>query len=427
MVIEASYTKVKITPPIGLRLGGYAHRLGKPARLVHDDLYARLLMLSSGDAELIIVQMDLLGLYSGDVSLIRRQVSKATGVNEGNVIVVTTHTHSAPETVIPMWPNTLPYSEEEKRLFNEWFNTVVAKVTDAAKTLNGTSRATVSAGVGRARGLCFNRSFKGGVVDEDLPVLMVKWGDGKVVLINYPCHPVCNTDLGFSADYPGVTYDVLLSSGVESMFLTGAAGDIDPVKKGRGYMSHLGYSLANAVTDIINSLKPMGNIIEFRGISIKLPARVVDRERAKVNYEVALKRVIDKGGLPSEPTESIWSDEDYLRLMYSDEEYEVAKLNEAVINSEIDVVRIGDLVMVTLPGEPFIETGLAIKEYARGLGFNFTMITGYTNDYIGYIPTTASFIMGTYEAKLARWSRVTDGAEMMIRESVFSALGELRH
>ncbi|ABW01882.1 hypothetical protein [Caldivirga maquilingensis] len=425
MVIEASYSKVNITPPIGLRLGGYAHRLGKPSNRVHDDLYARLLLLSSGDVEVIIIQMDLLGLYSRDASLIRRSVSKVTGVKEDNVIVASTHTHSAPETIIPMWPNTLPYSGEERVKYNDWFTGVVGKLTEAAGRLNGTERVELSIGAGEVGELCFNRSFKGGLISGESPILMVKFNKGKVALINYPCHPVCNTDLGFSADYPGVTYEVLLSNGVESMFLTGAAGDIDPIKKGRGFMNYLGYSLSSSVIKALNSLKPTAPVISVKGIKVTLPLRTVNREEAELRYEEALRRVKAKGGLPSEPTESIWVDEDYLTLMYSDEEYEVSKDNRSLIETEVNLVRIGDLLMVTIPGEPFIESALTISNAAEGTGFRETMVVGYVNDYVGYIPIKASFIKGTYEARLARWSRVTDEAEGLITRAVESNLREV--
>ncbi len=425
MVIEASYSKVNITPPIGLRLGGYAHRLGKPSNRIHDDLYARLLMMTNGEAEVIIIQVDLLGLYSSDASLIRRSVSKVTGVKEDNIIIASTHTHSAPETVIPMWPNTIPYSEEERAKYSEWFNGMVNKLTEAAGRLNGTERVELRIGVGEASGLCFNRSFKGGLTGSELPILLVKFNGGKVALANYPCHPVCNTDLGISADYPGVAYDVLLSSGVELMFLTGATGDIDPIRKGRGYMNYLGYSLSSSIIEALNSLKPTAPVIEVKGIKVNLPLRTVNQEGARLRYEEALSRVKAKGGLPNEPTESIWADEDYLKLMYSDEEYEVSKDNRRIIEGEVDLVRIGSLLMVTIPGEPFIESALRISNIAENVGFRVTMVVGYANDYVGYIPIKASFIRGTYEARLARWSRVTEDAEGLIIRSVEANLGEI--
>ncbi|MGC8570062.1 hypothetical protein [Caldivirga sp.] len=426
MVVEASYSKVSITPPIGLRLGGYAHRVGKPSSKVHDDLYARLLMISSSDVEIILIQLDLLGLYSNDASLIRRSVSKVTGVKEDKVIVFSTHTHSAPETIIPMWPNTLPYSEREKAEYNNWFTSVVDKLTDVARKLNSTEKAELRIGLGRTEELCFNRSFKGGLVSSELPVLMVNLGKGRVALVNYACHPVCNTDLGFSADYPGVMYESLLSNGIESMFLTGATGDIDPLRKGRGYMSYLGYSLSSSVIEAVRSLKPTAPLIGVQEVKVTLPLRTISHEEAKSRYEEAFRRVMTKGGLPSEPTESIWADEDYLTLMYSDEEYEVSKDNSRFTETEVNLVRIGDLLIVTIPGEPFIESAMAISNVARNMGFKVIMVAGYVNDYVGYIPIKAAFIKRTYEAKLARWSRVTDEAEGLIIKAVESNLQKIK-
>ena len=221
-------------------------------------------------------------------------------------------------------------------------------------------------------------------------------------------------------------YESLLGRGVESIFITGATGDIDPVRKGRGYMGYLGESLASVVVNVLGSLRPIGHTMDVVNIGLRLPARVVDGELARARYEEALKRVIDKGGLPNEPTESIWADEDYLRLMYSDEEYAVSKVSEANIDTEVTLLRLGDLLLVAIPGEPFVETGLAIKSRAVELGFRVTMVAGYVNDYVGYIPTKASFIMNTYEARLARWSRVTEEAEGLVRGEVLNAIKNIK-
>ncbi|MFP3241393.1 MAG: hypothetical protein RXQ94_09710, partial [Caldivirga sp.] len=94
MTLNASFVKVLITPPIGLRLGGFAHRMASPSRFIHGDLYARVLLVGSRMGELVLVQLDLLGLYSSDVELIRGIVSKRLGIKAGDVVVMATHTHS---------------------------------------------------------------------------------------------------------------------------------------------------------------------------------------------------------------------------------------------------------------------------------------------------------------------------------------------
>ena len=79
--------------------------------------------------------------------------------------------------------------------------------------------------------------------------------------------------------------------------------------------------------------------------------------------------------------------------------------------TRIAAVRIGDSTMVFLPGEPFVEIGLAIRKASP---FPFTAVMGYSEDYIGYIPTDRAFENGGYEVKPGRWSRLAPGSEAIV-------------
>ena len=62
-------------------------------------------------------------------------------------------------------------------------------------------------------------------------------------------------------------------------------------------------------------------------------------------------------------------------------------------------MRIGDAVLVALPGEVFLEIGLAIKQQA---GPEHVFVVAYSNNCeIGYIPTAAAFPEGGYEVDAA--------------------------
>ena len=62
--------------------------------------------------------------------------------------------------------------------------------------------------------------------------------------------------------------------------------------------------------------------------------------------------------------------------------------------AEIQAIRIGDFVLVTFPGELFVEVGLRIKERSP---FPKTFIAGYTNGGLGYAPTADSYDKQAYE------------------------------
>ncbi|MCD6095801.1 MAG: hypothetical protein J7J99_04470, partial [Thermoprotei archaeon] len=80
--LKAGVAKAVITPPIGTRLSGYAHRV-QPSIGVLDDLYVRTLVLESDDDKAIaIVVCDLLWLNRGLVKEIKRSIEREIGLHE---------------------------------------------------------------------------------------------------------------------------------------------------------------------------------------------------------------------------------------------------------------------------------------------------------------------------------------------------------
>jgi hypothetical protein len=67
-------------------------------------------------------------------------------------------------------------------------------------------------------------------------------------------------------------------------------------------------------------------------------------------------------------------------------------------------MRIGRVRWISLPGEPFVETGLALKQ----AGADF--VVGYANGYLGYFPIRSAYDQGGYEVIEGAWSRVAPGS-----------------
>jgi len=82
---------------------------------------------------------------------------------------------------------------------------------------------------------------------------------------------------------------------------------------------------------------------------------------------------------------------------------------------EIQVLRLGhDTAMVALPGEVFVELGMAIKE---GSPFGTTLVVELagTSD-LAYVPTSKAFVEGAYEVIN---SRLAPGSgEQMVRAAL---------
>jgi hypothetical protein len=67
---------------------------------------------------------------------------------------------------------------------------------------------------------------------------------------------------------------------------------------------------------------------------------------------------------------------------------------EFKVTTVVQAIRIGDLAIVTAPGEYFPQVAKTIKEASP---FKFTIVAGYSNDYIGYVGKREHFLAGGYE------------------------------
>jgi hypothetical protein len=409
-MLSAGFAEVDITPPSGLRLGGYMHRLGLPSKGFKDPLYARILVLSSERESFAIVQLDLLGVYRSFTNELRSAIRKALGVE--NIMVATTHTHLAPETVIPMWPNTLPYSDEERKLLEFWMKSVVEKVRRVAEGLRLEPVNNVCIGYASVEGLCYNRAFPGELFDYHAPFVMIG-GSRRIVIYSSPCHPVCNTDLYYSADYHAHVVKALKSSGIDSVPLTAPAGDVDPVRKGYDYAIYMGSEIGKRIIESISSCKSLDPVISSASTEIEVPLRSVNYENALKRFREVYAKYIDlfmteraKGAV----------DERYFsmfeELLYADQELEVAKRYREKLITEVQILRIGNAFLVGFPGEMVSDTSIIIKKTLPNMHIIFST---YTNDYIGYVPTKRFFDNGRYEARTALWSIVSQDSEQIIR------------
>ncbi len=89
---------------------------------------------------------------------------------------------------------------------------------------------------------------------------------------------------------------------------------------------------------------------------------------------------------------------------------------------EIQALRVGDLAILVLPGEPFVEAQLAIKQRSPATR---TFVAHMSNRYVGYIPTPEAIRRGGYEARPSSSSKLAPEALQMITDRSVALLEEL--
>jgi hypothetical protein len=198
-------------------------------------------------------------------------------------------------------------------------------------------------------------------------------------IVNYACHPVCvypYLPTLISADFPGDATDFVerIEGGV-CLFTLGTAGDIVPYQRGVAGHERIGKAVgAEAVRRL-----------QF------LPTCT----------EAALKAVRKEIKFPMKKPAA------------DDKEKEQATRTE-YITTEIQVLRIGDIYILGLPGEVLVEIGLEIKKRA---GIDKLLIVSLANDTIGYVCHAAAYDEGGYESGPA--TQLAKGAgEIMATEAL---------
>src|SRR5204863_4881000 len=87
---------VKITPPQPVFMAGYASR-NKPYESVHDDLFAKALVLEDkAGTRAVLITSDLVGFAAEIARPLRERIAEKTGVPVKSVLINSSHTHTGP-------------------------------------------------------------------------------------------------------------------------------------------------------------------------------------------------------------------------------------------------------------------------------------------------------------------------------------------
>jgi len=389
--LRAGTARVNITPD-------------NPDRPVHDPVYARSLVLEKDNQRLAFVSVDL-GIYTSDE--LEVACKKRFGIT--GVLLSSSHTHSDPG-----------------KKYAAFYEEQILRAVDAA--LKNMFPARICAGHRSFPQLGFNRLIPRedghareswfsddhytsenperipfGPVDPEVGVIKIEDTNGlpRVILMNYACHAdvVCQ-NYAISADYPGVAarkVEEAFGTNVNCLFVQGAAGNIesliissrrtgpdDPFQTDYSTIERVGGLLAYETVKLAKSLKP------------------------KPNKRATIRRMDDS-------------------LTFTGR-FE----KNASFDLHISTVLINDdIIIATVPGEPFVQLQLDWKkkvEAAHPFLFGYTWFQG---TWPNYIPDIKSAALGGYGAdqNSPRMIEVGAGEAIMNKhlENIYKLSGIMRN
>ncbi|HEV2379503.1 MAG TPA: neutral/alkaline non-lysosomal ceramidase N-terminal domain-containing protein [Terriglobia bacterium] len=393
--LRAGYAKADITPAGPVMMGGYDLR-DAPSEGIHgnDRLYARALVFDAAGVRVAFLEADVILIQGHD--LFRHKIAEATGIPEANILLGDAHNHAAPS------PNA-----DLKTAWDRQFADGLMKA--AAQAVANLQPVRIDAGAGRSRIAMNRRQVKstdsdstlsfdennssqsfgkhktdhpvlihefGGVVrlganpmgpiDDAVQIVRVDTAVGRplAVMIHYPCH---GTSLGgrngkISGEWMGRMQEYVERQfpGLGAIYLQGAAGDINPRVVGG----------LDGNPDNIETTWALGEEIGREVVRVyrELSPQTWSSPRVQIETaEILLPR--------------------QYRELFDD-------FRATAVKVPTTIVRIGDLMWTTFPGEMFSNIGKQVKAASPAIHAH---VMGYTNGYIGYFPEQKAYAEGGYE------------------------------
>ncbi|MFA4043880.1 MAG: hypothetical protein HZRFUVUK_000659 [Candidatus Fervidibacterota bacterium] len=407
-MVYAGFAKVDITPPVNVWLSGYAARTS-PAVGIHDELYARALVLSDGERKAAVVSLDLIGLDFELVDATRALVSDWVGINGEALLLNCSHTHSGPSVTALRAMGDV--NKAYVQLLPMKIATAVKLASErmrGAKVLLGVCEGAV--GINR-RERKPNGSIQlgknpQGVIDPNVYVLRFDGEDGRTlgIVMHHAAHSVVlgPSNLHVSADYPGVAVravESVLGGNAMAMFLQGCCGNINALRERQTFDECEMVGIAFAGTALrafafAQEIEPLP-LMSMRRI-LQLPLAPPPVEEIERTLEVYSKELDEARRTGNKVKERIAT----AMLSWAEKAKEslASGCEQSTQPFDVTILRMGDVAIVGLSGEVFIEYALNIRKASP---FKETFVLGYTNGCIGYVPTESAFPEGGYEVDTA--------------------------
>lgn len=432
-VLQATLFEACVTPPVGTPLCGGSV---PPMRGVADPLSARgVVLLPDGAPPIVLCAVDWVGIANASYDAWRADLAEAAGTAPDRVAVHTLHQHDAPfadaDTEALLEPLGLG-----RRMYSPAFDaqaraTVAAALREALP--NAVPITHVGAGSGEVREVASNRRILGpdgrvahmrwtactdpalraepeGTIDPlARAVALFNGAEAVAVLSYYATHPQSFYRTGMvSADFVGMARaqrDETL--GVPHIHFNGASGNIGAGKYNDGAPENRAVLAGRLAEGIAEA---------WRGIE-RRPLRPGD-----VDWTVRPATLPLRQDLDIEAERAVLADPEADAGRRIQAAREVAWHDRAAAGHGIPIamLTLGEVRVLHMPGELFVEYQLAAQQLAEN---RFVCMAAYGDYAPGYIGTAAAYDEGGYETAL-RVSRTAPEVEEVLLGLLAELLAE---
>lgn len=453
----AGAAKREITPPVGTPMWGYTARHAALASAfdatngdvprfveqhvppdlelhaktfiasegVHTRLYANAFVLDDGRETVAIVHADLGGI-PGELheAVALRLADAGVPIPRARLLVSATHTHGGPGGIFPSPAYAFLGGDAfDPRTFTLVADQVALAVREAWERREP---ATLAIGEADLAGASRNRAREAHVeghahdgdhVKETARVLRLDALDGRPLgaIVNFAAHGtiVDHDDLLFTGDNQGVA-SRMLARGIASAsgrderdvvvaHVNGAQGDVSPVGDGNGFFERVEDAGRRQATPLLAAWEALAGAGTSRvDVAADLTWVCFCGQEVQDGERISVVPVLGSGEhQTAEPPLQVPGHG-------AKKPYVVGAPGVLPAVVSVQAMRVGDYVMVTMPGEASVALGEEIERRVAALSPGLTVdLVGLGNDYVSYMSTLPEYDYQDYEGSFNLYGRMT--------------------
>ncbi len=368
----------------------------KPANGIHDDLWARAMVIDDGKTRLAIVVLDAIGFMNNDVIDVRDRISNESGITYA--IISSTHTHEGPD-LLGLWGKS-PFQSGIDPAHMEYVKNQAAKAIETAAKNLRPCRLSVSQDLTGAANLVID-TRKPEVFDSGLRMIQVLDKESNKTLgtlISFGDHPetLWSDNLLLTSDFPH-----FVREGIEK----GVFSKDSLMRPGVGGVA----VYASAAVGGLMTTHPRLTVKDpFSGEEFKAPtfekAAAQGKQMANLALQAMAKpeEVIDSASISIVAKTILFPlDNTLFKLAATLGVMKRGTSGWMKMKSELAAIKIGPVSMITIPGELYPEILNGGVESPEGQDYKISPVEipplrdlmpgkykfmfGLANDEIGYI------------------------------------------
>jgi hypothetical protein len=333
------------------------------------ELTARALVFQRGETNVAVVQLDLLGFPSVLSARIHKQVTR---IPADNILIASTHTHSAPDCY--GFPGLDGKSSADLNYMDFVCNQAAVAVNEA---LDNLQPAHLKIATGEATGKIAYNYYAPELYDPRMSVIQAVTPTGATIctLVNYAIHPeVLGSGRGLvSPDLVGPLCDKLEADlGGMAMFINGAQGGMITAD------NRLLDQPADPLKAKWHDARTWEECVRIGQLMASEAQRIVKNAESQTDPALACHSRQVKFPV----------DSDLMWIIILESPLKYPYNRDKSITTRLNLLNIGNAQILTIPGEALPNIGFYLKRHMKG---EHNLLFGLTNDAFGYILTKVDF------------------------------------